>query len=105
MDAGSGSTDGTKNHITQEMQTTAPLLWRYGFYLDGGVAMDAGQHAKTELERLEYRMERRWYDLAMAEQRGQPAHVLERMYSRYLEALDAWVRCQAGNRSSEQRAS
>ena len=41
-----------------------------------------------EMERLERRMERRWFDLAMAEQRGQPEHVLERMYDAYLRALD-----------------
>ncbi len=45
----------------------------------------------SELARLEKRMERRWYDLAMAEQRGQPAHVLERMYDAYLRALDAYI--------------
>jgi hypothetical protein len=45
----------------------------------------------TELERLERRMERRWYDLAMAEQRGQPDHVLDRMYDAYLKALDEFV--------------
>jgi hypothetical protein len=43
------------------------------------------------LAQLEKRMERRWYDLAMAEQRGQPAHVLERMYAAYLSALDAYI--------------
>jgi len=46
---------------------------------------------KQELERLEKRMERRWYDLAMAEQRGQPVHVLERMYDAYLSALNAYM--------------
>ncbi len=45
----------------------------------------------TELERLERRLERRWYDLATAEQRGQPAQVLERMYDAYLRALDDLV--------------
>lgn len=45
----------------------------------------------SELERLERRMERRWYDLAMAEQRGMPTHTLERMYDAYLRALDEYV--------------
>jgi hypothetical protein len=45
----------------------------------------------SELERLEKRMERRWYDLAMAERRGQPEHVLDRMYDAYLRALDEFV--------------
>ena len=45
----------------------------------------------SELERLERRMEKKWYDLAMAEQRKQPVHVLERMYDTYLHALDEYV--------------
>jgi predicted RNA-binding protein with PIN domain len=48
----------------------------------------------NELERLEKKMERKWYDLAMAEQRGQPMHVLERMYDAYLKALDDFVQYQ-----------
>jgi hypothetical protein len=48
----------------------------------------------SELERLEKKMERKWYDLAMAEQRGQPMHVLERMYDAYLKALDDFVQYQ-----------
>jgi hypothetical protein len=44
-----------------------------------------------QLAQLEKQMERRWYDLAMAEQRGLPAHVLERMYDAYLSALDAYI--------------
>ncbi len=47
----------------------------------------------AELERLERRMERRWYDLAMAEQRGQPPHALERMYQAYLRSMDEFVTC------------
>ena len=56
--------------------------------------MDQRAPSMTELERIERRMERRWYDLAMAEQRNQPVHVLERMYDAYLKALDDYVRCQ-----------
>lgn len=48
-------------------------------------------YSLAELERLERRMERRWYDLAMAEQRGQPTHALERMFDAYINALDAYV--------------
>jgi hypothetical protein len=44
-----------------------------------------------QLAQLEKQMERRWYNLAMAEQRGQPSHVLERMYEAYLSALDAYI--------------
>jgi hypothetical protein len=51
---------------------------------------------RSELERLERRMEKKWYDLAMAEQRKQPVHVLERMYDAYLRALDEYIRFQRG---------
>jgi hypothetical protein len=54
----------------------------------------------TELERLERRMERRWYDLAMAEQRNQPPHVLDRMYDAYLRTLDEFVLYQRGTSRS-----
>jgi hypothetical protein len=47
-----------------------------------------------ELNRAEQRMQRRWFDLAMAEQRGQSAPVLERMYDTYLRALDEYVALQ-----------
>ena len=56
--------------------------------------MDAKTRMMSELERLERRMERKWYDLAMAEQRGQPVHVLERMYDAYLKALDEYIHYQ-----------
>lgn len=64
--------------------------------------------AMNEMERLERRMERRWYDLAMAEQRGQPSHVLERMYNAYVQALDnfvAYQRSQAGRQPGARLAS
>ena len=58
----------------------------------------------SEMERLERRMERRWYDLAMAEQRNQPPHVLDRMYNAYLLALDEFVTFQRAG-SQRRRAS
>jgi len=64
--------------------------------------------AMTDLERLEHRVERRWFDLAMAEQRGQPAQALERMYEAYLRALDDLVtyqRASVSRRSPIRRAS
>ena len=45
----------------------------------------------VELKSAEQRMQRRWFDLAMAEQRGQPMPVLERMYDTYMRALDEYV--------------
>ena len=59
----------------------------------------------SELERLERRMEKKWYDLAMAEQRKQPIHVLERMYDAYLRALDEYVSYQRGLPGSRRLAS
>ncbi len=55
------------------------------------MAIRIADQPMAELERLERRMERRWYDLAMAEQRGQPPHALERMYQTYLRAMDEFV--------------
>lgn len=66
--------------------------------------MDQRAPSMTELERIERRMERRWYDLAMAEQRNQPVHVLERMYDAYLKALDDYVRCQRALNTRPNRA-
>ena len=48
----------------------------------------------AQLHSAEQRMQRRWFDLAMAEQRGQSAPVLERMYDTYLRALDEYVALQ-----------
>jgi hypothetical protein len=59
----------------------------------------------SELERIERRMEKKWYDLAMAEQRKQPVHVLERMYDAYLRALDEYVRYQRGLAAAQRLAS
>ena len=56
--------------------------------------MEMNTAPMSELERLEHRMEKRWYDLAMAEQRGQPIHALERMYDAYLRALDDFIQYQ-----------
>lgn len=55
------------------------------------MATRISQQTWSELERLERRMQRRWYDLAMAEQRGQPPHALERMYQAYVRAMDEFV--------------
>jgi hypothetical protein len=44
-----------------------------------------------ELERAERRVQRLWYDLAMAEQRGQPAHLLERLGRLYMRALEDYI--------------
>ena len=41
----------------------------------------------TELEHAEKRMQQKWYDLAMAEQKGAAVQVLERMYNAYMLAV------------------
>lgn len=69
------------------------------------------QRRTAELERMaqmERHLERRWRDLALAEQRGQPSRVLERMYFAYLRTLDAYVdalRALGGHQASSRLAS
>jgi hypothetical protein len=47
--------------------------------------------SRAELERAERRLERLWCDLALAEQRGQPAHRLERLGCLYMRALEDYI--------------
>ncbi len=51
------------------------------------------QGNRRHLERLERTLDRQWRRLALAEQRGQPSAVHERMYSAYLRTLDAYIVC------------
>src|SRR6185312_1491627 len=53
----------------------------------------ATQGNRRKLEQIERTLERQWRSLALAEQRGQPAAVLERMYAAYLRTLDAYIVC------------
>jgi hypothetical protein len=46
---------------------------------------------QAELARLDRRMQLKWRDLSIAEERLQPVHVLERMYDAYVTALDAYM--------------
>ena len=48
-----------------------------------------------ELEHAEKRMQQKWYDLAMAEQKGVAVQVLERMYNAYMLAVEEYNRCSA----------
>ena len=68
-------------------------------------AENTNAFTNDELARLEKRMERRWHDLAMAEQRGQPQHALERMYDAYLHSLDAFIAYQRGLARTDKLAS
>ncbi|HEY7348206.1 MAG TPA: hypothetical protein VH599_07770 [Ktedonobacterales bacterium] len=45
-----------------------------------------------ELKCAERRVQQLWYDLAQAEQRGQPDHALERLGRLYMRALEDYIR-------------
>jgi hypothetical protein len=47
---------------------------------------------QEKIEYAERQIQRRWYDLAMAEQAGQSAQVLERLYLLYHCALEEYLR-------------
>lgn len=55
---------------------------------------DATSTDERELARIERRLHVCWRDLAAAEQRGLPEHLLEHMYANYLRLLDAYVATQ-----------
>lgn len=56
----------------------------------------------TELEHAEKRMQQKWYDLAMAEQKGATVPVLERMYNAYMLAVEEYNRCSAEYQRTQQ---
>ncbi len=47
----------------------------------------------TELEYAEKRMQQKWHDLVMAEQKGAAVQVLERMYNAYMLAVEEYNHC------------
>jgi hypothetical protein len=47
----------------------------------------------AQLEHAQKRMQQKWYDLVMAEQRGTSVQVLERMYNSYVLAMEEYNRC------------
>jgi hypothetical protein len=49
----------------------------------------------AQLEHAQKRMQQKWYELVMAEQRGTSMQVLERMYSSYVLAMEEYNRCSA----------
>jgi hypothetical protein len=49
----------------------------------------------AQLEHVQKRMQQKWYELAMAEQRGVAIAVLERMYNAYVLAMEEYNRCAA----------
>ncbi len=46
----------------------------------------------AQLEYAQERMQQKWYELAMAEQRGVASPVLERMYNAYVLAMEEYNR-------------
>jgi hypothetical protein len=53
--------------------------------------MSGTNASHPELESAERRLQQLWYDLAMAEQRGQPDHLIERLGRLYLCALEEYI--------------
>lgn len=49
----------------------------------------------AQLEHAQKRMQQKWFDLAMAEQRRVSTAVLERMYNAYILAVEEYNRCSA----------
>ena len=49
----------------------------------------------AQLEYAQKRIQKKWYELVMAEQRGTPVQVLERMYNSYVLAMEEYNRCSA----------
>jgi hypothetical protein len=56
----------------------------------------------TELEYVETRMQQKWYDLVMAEQKGTAVPVLERMYNAYMLAVEEYNRCSSAYQREHQ---
>jgi hypothetical protein len=55
-----------------------------------------------ELQYAEQRMQQKWHDFVMAEQRGAAAPVLERMYSAYMLAVEEFNRCSSVQEREQQ---
>jgi len=60
--------------------------------------------SRAQLERAEERMQQKWYDLVMAEQRGIPSQTLERMYNAYMLAVEEYNRCREASQRQQQHA-
>jgi len=48
---------------------------------------------RAQLERAQQRMEQKWYNLVMAEQRSESMPVLERLYNSYVLAMEEYNHC------------
>ena len=57
----------------------------------------------AQLEYAQKRMQQKWFDLAMAEQRGVSTAALERMYNAYILAVEEYNRCSAEYQSEQEQ--
>ena len=57
----------------------------------------------AQLEHAHQRMQQKWFDLAMAEQRGVSTAVLERMYNAYILAVEEYNRRSAEYQQEQQQ--
>ncbi len=55
-----------------------------------------------ELEHAEKRVQQKWYDLVMAEQKGTAMPALERMYNAYMLAVEEYNRCSSDYQREQQ---
>jgi hypothetical protein len=55
-----------------------------------------------ELEHAEKRVQQKWYDLVMAEQKGTATPALERMYNAYMLAVEEYNRCSSDYQREQQ---
>jgi len=61
--------------------------------------------SRAQLERVEERVQQKWYDLVMAERSGASTQALERLYQAYMLAVEEYNRClETRQRRQEQDA-
>jgi len=60
--------------------------------------------SRAQLERAEERIQQKWYDFVMAEQRGTPTPALERLYNAYMLAIEEYNRCREASQQQQQDA-
>lgn len=59
--------------------------------------------SRAQLERAEERVEQKWYDFVMAEQRGDPTQALERLYNAYMLAVEEYNHCREASEQQQQQ--
>ncbi len=56
------------------------------------------------VQRMQQRMQQKWYDLVQAEQQGSPPQVLQRMYNAYMLAVEEYNHCSAASSPEPQES-